>query len=150
MQMDRNEMTERILAAIENPYVQIIAHPTGRLLLRREAFEYEMEKILDAAKKHGVAMECNAYPDRLDLKDIHLRMCKERGVKVVISTDAHSSTHFKMMKYGVITARRGWLEKKDVINTLGTAEFLAALRPRPGAVSAPTATPTKAAKKKSA
>jgi DNA polymerase (family 10) len=150
MQMDRNEMTERILAAIENPYVQIIAHPTGRLLLRREAFEYEMEKILDAAKKHGVAMECNAYPDRLDLKDIHLRMCKERGVKVVISTDAHSSTHFKMMKYGVITARRGWLEKKDVINTLGTAEFLAALRPRPGAVSAPTAAPTKAAKKKSA
>jgi DNA polymerase (family 10) len=150
MQMDRNEMTERILAAIENPYVQIIAHPTGRLLLRREAFEYEMEKILDAAKKHGVAMECNAYPDRLDLKDIHLRMCKERGVKVVISTDAHSSTHFKMMKYGVITARRGWLEKKDVINTLGTAEFLAALRPRPGAVSAPTALPTKAAKKKSA
>jgi histidinol phosphatase-like PHP family hydrolase len=71
-------------------------------------------------------------------------------VKVVISTDAHSSTHFKMMKYGVITARRGWLEKKDVINTLGTAEFLAALRPRPGAVSAPTAAPSKAAKKKSA
>jgi DNA polymerase (family 10) len=153
MQMDRNEMTERILAAIENPYVQIIAHPTGRLLLRREAFEYEMEHILDAAKKHGVAMECNAYPDRLDLKDIHLRMCKERGVKVVISTDAHSSTHFKMMKYGVITARRGWLEKKDVINTLPLAEFLAALRPRPGAASvavAPAATATKAAKKKSA
>jgi DNA polymerase (family X) len=155
MQMGRAEMTERLLAAIENPYVQIIAHPTGRLLLRREAFDYEMEHILDAAKKHGVAMECNAYPDRLDLKDIHLRMAKERGVKVVISTDAHSSTHFKMMKYGVITARRGWLEKKDVINALPLAEFLAALRPRPGAAAAPTpasapaATP-KAAKKKSA
>jgi DNA polymerase (family 10) len=155
MQMGRAEMTERLLAAIENPYVQIIAHPTGRLLLRREAFDYEMEHILDAAKKHGVAMECNAYPDRLDLKDIHLRMAKERGVKVVISTDAHSSTHFKMMKYGVITARRGWLEKKDVINALPLAEFLAALRPRPGAATAPTpasapaATP-KAAKKKSA
>ena len=80
-------------------------------------------------------------------------MCRERGVKVVISTDAHSSTHFKMMKYGVITARRGWLEKKDVINTLPTAEFLAALRPRPGAAT-PAATaaqpPVKAAKKKSA
>jgi DNA polymerase (family X) len=155
MQMGRAEMTERLLAAIENPYVQIIAHPTGRLLLRREAFDYEMEHILDAAKKHGVAMECNAYPDRLDLKDIHLRMAKERGVKVVISTDAHSSTHFKMMKYGVITARRGWLEKKDVINTLPLAEFLAALRPRPGAATVPLAaatpaTASKAAKKKSA
>jgi DNA polymerase (family 10) len=153
MQMGRAEMTERLLAAIENPYVQIIAHPTGRLLLRREAFDYEMEHILDAAKKHGVAMECNAYPDRLDLKDIHLRMAKERGVKVVISTDAHSSTHFKMMKYGVITARRGWLEKKDVINTLPLAEFLAALRPRPGAASTAATgavASSKAVKKKSA
>jgi DNA polymerase (family 10) len=153
MQMGRAEMTERLLAAIENPYVQIIAHPTGRLLLRREAFDYEMEHILDAAKKHGVAMECNAYPDRLDLKDIHLRMAKERGVKVVISTDAHSSTHFKMMKYGVITARRGCLEKKDVINTLPLAEFLAALRPRPGAASTAATgavASSKAVKKKSA
>jgi DNA polymerase (family X) len=156
MQMERAEMTERLLAAIENANVHIIAHPTGRLLLKREAFEYEMERILDAAKKHGVAMECNAYPDRLDLKDIHLRMAKERGVKVVISTDAHSSTHFKMMKYGVITARRGWLEKKDVINTLPLAGFLAALRPRPGAATtpsvaaAPPSRAAKAAKKKSA
>jgi DNA polymerase (family 10) len=147
MKMERVEMTERLLAAIENPNVHIVAHPTGRLLLRRDAFEYEMEHILDAAKKHGVAMECNAYPDRLDLKDIHLRMAKERGLKVVISTDAHSSTHFKMMKYGVITARRGWMEKKDVINTLPLAEFLAALRPRPGVANAPAA--TKAAKRKS-
>jgi DNA polymerase (family 10) len=147
MKMERVEMTERLLAAIENPNVHIVAHPTGRLLLRRDAFEYEMEHILDAAKKHRVAMECNAYPDRLDLKDIHLRMAKERGLKVVISTDAHSSTHFKMMKYGVITARRGWMEKKDVINTLPLAEFLAALRPRPGVANAPAA--TKAAKRKS-
>jgi DNA polymerase (family X) len=153
MQMGRAEMTERLLAAIENPNVHIIAHPTGRLLLRREAFDYEMEHILEAARKHGVAMECNAYPDRLDLKDIHLRMAKERGVKVVISTDAHSSTHFKMMRYGVITARRGWLEKKDVINTLPLTEFLAALRPRPGVSAAPGSAaglPPKAVKKKSA
>jgi DNA polymerase (family 10) len=145
MQMERAEMTERLLAAIENPNVHIVAHPTGRLLLRREPFDYEMEHILAAAKKRGVAMECNAYPDRLDLNDVHLRMAKERGVKVVISTDAHASMHFKMMKYGVITARRAWLEKKDVINTLPLNEFLAALRPRPGTVN-----PTPAAKKKSA
>ena len=144
MNLDRAAMTERLLAAIENPYAQIIAHPTGRLLLRREAFDYDMEKILDAAKARGVAMECNAYPDRLDLKDIHLRMAKARGVKVVISTDSHTTTNLKFMKYGVTTARRGWIEKKDVINTLPLNEFLAALRPKPNA------TPAKAAKKKSA
>jgi len=144
MNLDRVEMTERLLAAIENPYAQIIAHPTGRLLLRREAFEYDMENILDAAKTRGVAMECNAYPDRLDLKDVHLRMAKARGVKVVISTDSHTTSNLKFMKYGVTTARRGWIEKKDVINTLPLSEFLAALRPKSNAAQ------TKAAKKKSA
>jgi DNA polymerase (family 10) len=144
MNLDRGAMTERLLAAIDNPHTQIIAHPTGRLLLRREAFDYDMEKILDAAKARGVAMECNAYPDRLDLKDIHLRMAKARGVKVVISTDSHTTTNLKFMKYGVTTARRGWIEKKDVINTLPLGEFLAALRPKPNAAQG------KAAKKKSA
>lgn len=133
MNLDRAAMTDRLLAAIENPYTQIIAHPTGRLLLRRAGFDYDMERILEAAAKHGVAMECNAYPDRLDLRDVHLRMAKERRVKVVISTDAHSTTHLTFMRYGVTTARRGWLEKKDVLNTLPTAEFLAALRPKPHA-----------------
>src|SRR6266699_3313880 len=79
MNLDRAAMTDRLLAAIENPYTQIIAHPTGRLLLRRDPFDYDMEKVLDACAKHGVAMECNSYPDRLDLKDVYLRMCKERG-----------------------------------------------------------------------
>jgi DNA polymerase (family 10) len=130
--LDRPAMTERMLAAIENPYAQIIAHPTGRLLLRRDAFDYDMEKVLDACAKHGVAMECNSYPDRLDLKDIYLRMCKERGVKVVISTDSHNTANLSFIRYGVTMARRGWLEKKDVINTLPTTEFLAALRPKPG------------------
>ncbi|MGH9703361.1 MAG: DNA polymerase/3'-5' exonuclease PolX, partial [Candidatus Acidiferrales bacterium] len=131
MNLDRAAMTDRILAAIENPYCQIIAHPTGRLLLRRDAFDYDMEKILDAAKKHNVAVECNSYPDRLDLKDTHLRMAKERGVKVVISTDSHRTANLALMKYGVLTARRGWLEKKDVINTLPVEKFLNALRPKP-------------------
>ena len=139
MNLDREAMTDRILAAIENPYTQIIAHPTGRLLLRRESFEYNMEKILEAAKKNGVAVECNAYPDRLDLSDVHLRMARERGVKVVISTDAHSTTHFRMMKYGVITARRGWLEKKHVLNTLPFNEFLASLRAKPASAAPKTA-----------
>jgi DNA polymerase (family 10) len=133
--LDRAAMTERILAAVENPYTQIIAHPTGRLLLRRDPFDYDMEKVMDACAKHGVAMECNSYPDRLDLKDVYLRMCKERGVKVVISTDAHSTTNLAFIRYGVTMARRGWLEKKNVINSLPTDEFLAALHPKPGATS---------------
>src|SRR5437870_5367854 len=133
MNLDPSAMTERMLAAIENPYTQIIAHPTGRLLLRREAFTYDMEKVLDACAKHGVAMECNSYPDRLDLKDLHLRMCKDRCVKVVISTDSHTTGNLSFICYGVTMARRGWLEKKDVINTLPAAEFLAALRHKPGA-----------------
>jgi DNA polymerase (family 10) len=132
MNLDTAAMTDRMLAAIENPYTQIIAHPTGRLLLRREAFSYEMEKVLDACAKYGVAMECNSYPDRLDLRDLHLRMCKDRGVKVVISTDSHNSSHLAFIRYGVMTARRGWLTKADVLNTQGADEFLKSLRPKPG------------------
>src|ERR1700675_3741052 len=130
--------------APENPYVQILAHPTGRLVLRRDPFDYDMEKILDAAKALGVAMECNAYPDRLDLKDVHLRMAKERGVKIVISTDSHTTANLMYMKYGVETARRGWIEKKEVINTQPLEHFLAALRPKPHGAK------PKAAKRKSA
>jgi DNA polymerase (family 10) len=133
MNMDRAEMTERILAAIENPYTQIIGHPTGRLVLRRDAYAYDMERILDAAHKHGVVMECNAAPERLDLKDIHLRMAKERGVKIVISTDAHTTRGLQAMKYGVQMARRGWIEKKDVINAQSLEKLLAGLRAKPGA-----------------
>jgi DNA polymerase (family 10) len=131
--LDRAEMTDRMLAAIENPYTQIIGHPTGRLLLKRDALNYDMEKVLDACAKHGVAMECNSYPDRLDLKDVYLRMCKERGVKVVISTDSHNAGNLAFIRYGVTTARRAWLTKADVINTLPVNDFLEALRPKPGA-----------------
>jgi DNA polymerase (family X) len=131
--LDRAAMTERMLAAIENPYTQIIGHPTGRLLLRRDALDYDMERILDACAKHGVAMECNSYPDRLDLKDVYLRMCKEKGVKVAISTDSHTAENLSFIHYGVTMARRGWLEKKDVINTRPVEEFLGELREKPGA-----------------
>ena len=129
--LDREAMTARMLAAVENPYTQIIGHPTGRLLLRRDPLDYDVEKVLDACARHGVAMECNSYPDRLDLKDVYLRMCKEKGVKVVISTDSHTTGQLSLIRYGVTMARRGWLEKKDVINTLPVNEFLAALRPKP-------------------
>jgi DNA polymerase (family 10) len=131
MNLDRTEMTERILAALENPYTQILAHPTGRLLLRREGYPFDMELILDAARKHGVVMECNASPERLDLKDTYLRMTKERGVKVAVSTDAHGTRGLQAMRFGVQIARRGWLEKKDVINTWSLEKLLAELRPKP-------------------
>jgi DNA polymerase (family 10) len=146
--LDRAAMTERMLAAIDNPYTQIIAHPTGRLLLRRDPIDYDMERILEACAKHGVAMECNSYPDRLDLKDVYLRMCKDRGVKVVISTDSHNAGNLAFIRYGVTMARRGWLEKRDVINTLPTEQFLAALRPKPGAAKQKSATSKKAATKR--
>ncbi len=132
MNLDSAAMTDRLLAAIENPYTQIIAHPTGRLLLRRDPFAYDMERVLDAARKHGVAMECNSYPDRLDLKDTYLRMAKDRGVKIVISTDSHSTTNLQFIRYGVLMARRGWLEKSDVLNTLPVDALLGALRPKAG------------------
>jgi DNA polymerase (family X) len=131
MNLERAEMTERLLAAIENPYTQILGHPTGRLLLRREGFPYDMEAVLDAAARHGVAVECNASPERLDLKDTYLRMARDRGVPVVVSTDAHTTTTLQFMRYGVQMARRGWLEKNDVLNTLPLEKFLAALRPKP-------------------
>jgi DNA polymerase (family X) len=135
MTMERAEMTDRILAAIENPHTQIVGHPTGRLVLRRDAYAYDMERILYAAHKHGVVMECNAAPERLDFKDTHARMAKERGVKIVISTDAHTTRGLQAMRYGVQMARRGWLEKKDVINTFGLEKMLGTLRPKPGAAT---------------
>ena len=135
--LERSAMTDRMLAAIENPFTQIIAHPTGRLLLRRDPLDYDMEKVLDACARHGVAMECNSYPDRLDLKDVYLRMCKDRGVKVVVSTDSHSVANLSNIRYGVTMARRGWLEKKDILNSLPVEGFLKALRPKPGSSAPP-------------
>lgn len=131
MNLERMEMTERMLAAIENPYTQIIGHPTGRLILRRDPFDYDMENVFKAAAKRGVAMECDAYPNRLDLNDVHLRMAKQCGARIVISTDSHRTDHLGFMKYGVQTARRGWIEKKDVLNALPLPRLLSALRPKP-------------------
>ena len=126
----REEMTARVLRAIETPYVRILGHPTGRLLLRREAFAIDLPAVLRRAAELGVAVEHNAAPERLDLSDRDLRLAKELGCKIVINTDAHDTRHLDKMRYGVRQLRRAWLTPQDVLNTLGSAEFLAALRPR--------------------
>ncbi len=122
------KMTDRILRAIGNKNTSIIGHPTGRLLLRREAYQFDMDAVLKAAAVNKVAMEQNAYPDRLDLCDLHLRMAKERGVKIVINTDSHHTSHMEKIKWGVLQARRAWLRKDDVLNTLPVAEFAKAMK----------------------
>lgn len=122
------KMTERLLRAVNNPHVSIIGHPTGRILLRRDAYPFDMEAVLHAAAQNKVAMELNAYPDRLDLCDRHLRMAKERGVKVVINTDSHHTSHMEKIRYGVLQARRAWLGPGDVLNTLPEERFARAMK----------------------
>ena len=129
--MPEQQMTDRMLRAIENPYVRILGHPTGRLLLRREGYQLDLGAILRRAAELGVAVEHNAYPDRLDLCDRDLRLAKELGCRVVINTDSHHTSHLSKMHYGVRQLRRAWLTKQDLLNTLPASEFLAALRPRP-------------------
>jgi len=128
MNLDYAEMTDRLLRALESPYLRVLGHPTGRLLLQREAFPFDFERVAEEAARRGVLFEINASPERLDLHPTLLRAAKQRGVKFVISTDAHHPKHLANMRYGVITARRGWLEKTDVVNTLPLAEFLAVLK----------------------
>jgi DNA polymerase (family X) len=125
------EMTARVVRAIENPYVRILGHPTGRLLLRREGFQINLPAVLRRGAELGVAVEHNAYPDRLDLCDRDLRLAKELGCSIVINTDSHHTSHMEKMRYGIRQLRRAWLRKQDVLNTLPAPEFLAALRPRP-------------------
>jgi DNA polymerase (family 10) len=117
MDLDRKKMTERVLRALAHPAVDILAHPTGRQLGRREPFQLDVEAVLEAAAEHSVAVELNANPRRLDLSDVHVHRAKELGVPVVISTDAHSPRELDHMRYGVEQARRGWLEAADVLNT---------------------------------
>jgi DNA polymerase (family 10) len=126
--MPRQEMTARVLKALANKYVKILSHPTGRLIGEREPYEIDLEAVLTAAKEHGTAIEINAHPQRLDLTDVWCRRAKELGVKVAINTDAHSTDQLGLMKYGVITARRGWLEKKEVLNTLPLRQLLVELK----------------------
>jgi len=125
MDQDRKTMTDRVLRAIRHPRVDILAHPTGRLLNRRDPYELDVEAVLTAAAELGVAVEVNANPNRLDLSDVHVFRARELGVKVVISTDAHSPRGLDNMRYGVDQARRGWLEPDDVLNTMAPRELRA-------------------------
>jgi DNA polymerase (family 10) len=126
--LDPKKMTDRFLRAIENKHISVVGHPTGRILLRRDAYAFDMDAVLKAAAKAGVAMEHNAYPDRLDLNDVHLRMAKERGVKIIVNTDAHHTSHMEKMKYGVLQLRRAWLTRADVLNTLPPEKFAKAVK----------------------
>lgn len=128
MNMSREEMTKRVTRAMRHPRAGVLAHPTGRLINRREPYPLDVEEVVKVAADHGVMLELNAQPDRLDLRDYHLQMAREAGVKVVISTDAHRVAELDFMRYGVDQARRGWLEKENVANTYGRDEFLALLQ----------------------
>ncbi|MBM4136716.1 MAG: DNA polymerase/3'-5' exonuclease PolX [Nitrospira sp.] len=114
----KEQITKRLVSAMRNPFINIIAHPTGRLIGERDPYDVDMNQILKVAQETGTVIEINAYPLRLDLNDIHVKMAKEMGVQIVISTDTHITNQFDYMAYGVSIARRGWLEKKDILNTM--------------------------------
>jgi len=115
--MSRIKMTERIIKAMKNPYVKIFSHPTGRILKKRDEYQADFDKILRAAKEFKVALEVNAYPERLDLNDINIKKAVEAGVKLAINTDAHHKDQLRFMEFGIFQARRGWAKKQDIINT---------------------------------
>jgi len=126
--MSEAEMTKRMIKAMENPHVDVVAHPTGRLLGQRESYSVNVERLVEAARRTGTVLEINAGPQRLDLRDTQARMAQERGVKLAINTDAHTRYQLRYMEFGVGTARRGWVEKKNVINTLPLNDLRAFLR----------------------
>jgi DNA polymerase (family 10) len=127
-QQKREQLTRRLVSAMKNPYVSIIAHPTGRLIGERDPYDIDMNSILKVAQETGTAIEINAYPLRLDLNDVHARMAKDKGIPLVISTDTHTINHFEYMNYGVAIARRGWLEKENILNTLNYDALMKTLK----------------------
>jgi DNA polymerase (family 10) len=126
--LSREEQTKRLIRAMENPNVDIIFHLTGRVINRREPIEINIDEVIKAAKRTGTVLEIDAYPDRLDIKDEHVRKCVEAGVKMVIDSDAHSKEHIKFLEHGIAAARRGWAEKKDILNTLSADQLLKHLK----------------------
>jgi DNA polymerase (family 10) len=125
--LSQRKQTERILRAMDNRYVNILAHPTGRLINERAPYALDLEKILEGAKERGCFLEVNAQPERLDLTDEACKLAKEIGVKLAISSDAHSTEQLDLLRFGVDQARRGWLSAEDVINTRGLAELVTLL-----------------------
>jgi DNA polymerase (family 10) len=123
-------MTDRLLKALECPPLRVMGHPTGRLLLQRDAFQFDFDRVVTEAVKRGVWMEINASPERLDLSGTLIRTARSKGARFTISTDAHHPKHLAGMRYGVMTARRGWLGPADIMNTRGADEFAKALKTR--------------------
>ena len=128
--LSRKEQTARIKKAIDNPHVDILFHPTGRVLNRRPAYEIDIDEIIAVAKKTGTILEINAYPSRLDLNDEYIKKCVKSGVKMSIDSDAHSVAHFPYLEYGIAQARRGWATRKDIINSWPVEKMLAMLKSR--------------------
>jgi DNA polymerase (family X) len=126
--LSRKLQTQRIIRALNNPHVNILAHPTGRMIGLRDELDFDMEAVMKEAANNGCFLEINCNPDRLDLNDRYARMAKEAGVKISVSTDAHSVGNFEYMEYGIAQARRGWLEKDDVLNTRSLPELKKLLR----------------------
>lgn len=124
----REQLTRRMVSAMKNPYVSVIAHPTGRLIGERDPYDIDMHEIIRTARETRTAIEINAYPLRLDLNDAYARAAKEKGVQMVISTDTHTTSQFEYMTFGVAIARRGWLEKKDILNTMNCKSLMKALK----------------------
>src|SRR5579863_6759522 len=122
------EMTERLLKAVENPNTSLLGHPTGRQLLRRDAYPFDVDAVMKTAAQRKVAMELNSFPERLDLCDRHLRLAKQYGVKIVINTDSHHTSHMDKIRFGILQARRAWLTKEDVLNTLPVEKFAKAMK----------------------
>ena len=131
MNLDAAEMTDRLLRALECPSLRVLGHPTGRLLLQRDPFQFDFERIVNEAVRRGVWLEINASPERLDLHGALIRTAKSKGARFTIATDAHHPKHLASMRYGVLTARRGWLGPADIMNTRSAAEFAKALKTRP-------------------
>ncbi len=119
----KEEITKRLLGALNNPYVSMIAHPTGRLLGEREGYEADWDQIFTVCLKNKKALEINAWPSRLDLTDLLVREAVKRGVKIIINTDAHEASQMDMMRFGVTVAKRGWAQKSDILNTLSWVDF---------------------------
>jgi DNA polymerase (family X) len=122
------QMTDRLLRAMACPWVDILGHPTGRLILKREPYGFDVEQVFAAAARAGVALEINSQVDRLDLDDTHARLARDRGVRLVIDSDAHSPAALGTLRWGATVARRAWIEPQDVLNTRPVEEFRAALR----------------------
>jgi DNA polymerase (family X) len=124
----KDDMTRRVIRAMENPYVNIIGHPTTRKIDQREPVEYDLDAIFEAAARTGTALEVNGYPDRLDLRDEHILWARRHGVKFAVDTDSHATVHLEHMRFGVAQAQRGWLSKDDVINAWPLAKLRRFLR----------------------